>query len=228
MTRAIRILFYLFIVRPFLYLIIGIRIKGREHLKTEGQVLIISNHNSHLDTVVIFDMIGVWRMHRYRPVAAADYFESSWLVHFVTLLLFNILPIRRVKGSEKGGDPMATMAEALDRGESLILFPEGTRGEPEKMARFRIGAGRLIEKYPHIKVIPLHQHGLGRIMPRGEWLPVPVIGLVNVGAPRRFHGSAEEITTKLEDVITQLGREIRGEVEPDEDGGRTALEPESE
>lgn len=214
MDHWIRVLFYLLIVRPFLALVIGIRVKGKEHLRIPDQVLVVSNHNSHLDTVVLLDLIGIHRMGRFRPVAAADYFESSRPVSMVTRVLFNILPIDR-KGRVRGGeDPLEIMASAIRAGDNLILFPEGTRGEPEKLARFRNGAGRLIALFPHLKVIPVFQDGMGRILPRGAWYPVPFIGRVNIGTPRTFQGTAEEITLQLEEIVQRLGRECRGKSEP--------------
>lgn len=210
MTHLIRTLFYTLVVRPFLALVIGIHVKGREHLETDQQVLIVSNHNSHMDTLVLLDLIGPGRMARFRPVAAADYFQSSGPLDLVTSLLFNILPIRRTGGPE-AGDPIEVMARALAAGDSLIIYPEGTRGEPEQMARFRAGAGRLIERSPDLTVIPVYLDGMGRILPKGAWYPVPFLGRVNVGAPRRFSGPAAEITRQLEEVVRQLKKECRGE-----------------
>lgn len=204
-----RLVFYGLVVRPLLYLIIGLRVKGREHLHTDRQVLIVSNHNSHLDTVVLLDLIGPMRMASFRPVAAADYFTTSSVTYTLTSLGFNILPIRRTKDGG-GDDPLEVMAAALERGESLIIFPEGTRGEPEQMSRFRSGAARLIARFPKLDVIPVYLDGLGRILPRGEWYPVPFVGRVNVGAPRTFAGTPEEITHELERAVLALKAECRG------------------
>jgi 1-acyl-sn-glycerol-3-phosphate acyltransferase len=215
MDHWIRVFFYLLIVRPFLSLVIGIRVKGRENLHIQEQVLIVSNHNSHLDTVVLLDLIGTGRMSHFRPVAAADYFESSRSVSFVTKCLFNILPIHRKGRVHSGEDPLEIMAQAIEGGDSLILFPEGTRGEPEKLARFRHGAGRLISRFPGLKVIPVFLDGMGRILPKGAWYPVPFIGRVNIGPPTCFRGTAEEITLELEAMVHKLGRECRGEPEPE-------------
>jgi len=209
-VHLVRVLFYTLVVRPFLALVIGLRVKGREHLERDAQLLIVSNHNSHLDTLVLLDLIGPWRMHRFRPVAAADYFQKSAPLDAVTSLLFNILPIRRT-GGDAAGDPIEVMASALDGGDSLIIYPEGTRGEPEQMARFRSGAGRLIARYPQLEVIPVYLDGMGRILPKGSWYPVPFIGRVNVGAPRRMEGTPAEITAALEAAVRELKRACRGE-----------------
>ncbi|MBI4859416.1 MAG: 1-acyl-sn-glycerol-3-phosphate acyltransferase [Candidatus Riflebacteria bacterium] len=210
MAMLIRMLFFWLVVKPFLLLAIGITVRGRGNLEVEGPALIVSNHNSHLDTVVLLDLIGVTRMERFRPVAAADYFETSRPLSFLTRLLFNILPIRRTR-DDQGDDPLESMALSIAAGDSLILYPEGTRGEPEKLTRFRAGAGRLIQRFPDVAVIPVYMHGLGRILPRGSWYPVPFLARVNIGEPRRYSGSIEEITERLEDVIQRLGRQCRDE-----------------
>lgn len=211
MAHWIRVLFYALIVRPFLVLVIGIRVKGQHHLHTSEQVLIVSNHNSHLDTVVLLDLIGIERMSSFRPVAAADYFETSGPISLATHVLFNILPIRRKGPGESGANPIEVMAKAIEAGDSLIVFPEGTRGEPEKLARFRSGAGHLIARFPHLKVIPVFLEGMGKILPKGAWCPVPFDGSVNIGPPTVFRGTPKEITTALEALVHELGRECRGE-----------------
>lgn len=213
MDHWLRVLFYVLIVRPFLTLVIGIRVKGREHLETGEQVVVVSNHNSHLDTVVLLDLIGVLRMSRFRPVAAADYFEKPGPVGYLSHVLFNILPIRRKGPGDGAANPIDAMAAAVDAGDSLILFPEGTRGEPEKLARFRSGAGVLIARYPHLKVIPVWQEGMGKILPKGAWYPVPFNGSVNIGAPMTFTGDAKQITAELEATVLELGRQCRSDRE---------------
>lgn len=209
MDHWLRVAFYLLVVRPFLTFVIGMRVKGAQHLETNEQVVIVSNHNSHLDTVVLLDLVGVRRMERFRPVAAADYFEVSGPVEYFSHALFNILPIRRKGPGDQSQNPIDVMAQAIEAGESLILFPEGTRGEPEKLARFRSGVGVLVAKYPHLKVIPVWLEGMGKILPKGAWYPVPFNGSVNIGPPTAFTGDAKTITAAIEAMVQELGRETR-------------------
>lgn len=202
--KLVRVLFYRGIARPFLWLVIGLQVRGLEHLAAARQVVVVSNHNSHLDTLVLLDLIGPERLESFRPVAAADYFQCSRFVSALTSLLFNILPICRKAGSGRPSDALEIMSRALEDGDSLIVFPEGTRGEPEEMARFRKGVGRLLTRFPRIEVIPVYQSGMGRILPRGAWYPVPFVGRVVIGEPRRFTGTASQITSALEAAVREL------------------------
>lgn len=203
----IRTLFYLFFVRPFLFLVIGIVVKGRENLSARHPFILIANHNSHLDTVVLMSLFPVSRMQHIHPVAAADYFCANKALHWFVSFFFNILPIQRKKFTRED-NPIEKMSQVLQAGDSLILYPEGSRGEPEQMAKFNTGAGHLIERNPQVHVIPIYMEGLGRILPKGAWYPVPFIGRVNIGEPRLYPGKAREITAHLEADIKALHDEV--------------------
>jgi 1-acyl-sn-glycerol-3-phosphate acyltransferase len=95
----------------------------------------VANHNSHLDTVVLMTLVPPRLLARLRPVAAADYFLRNRFVAWFALNVMHILPIRR--GAAGRADPLADLSEALDAGDILILFPEGTRGEPERLGAFK-------------------------------------------------------------------------------------------
>lgn len=205
-----RAIVYVLFLKPFVFLLIGVAVKGREHLRGGRPFILLSNHNSHMDTLVLLSLMPLRDLRWVRPVAAADYFCASRATGFFVSLLFNILPIQRkpVPGADS---PIEVMASALQAGQSLILYPEGTRGKPEEMSRFHSGAARLMERFPDVPVLPVYLDGMGRILPKGEPIPVPFIGRVNIGAPRIYRGSPTEITVKLEQDIQELKRECRGE-----------------
>ncbi|MGH7143006.1 MAG: lysophospholipid acyltransferase family protein [Planctomycetota bacterium] len=207
MSWLIRAVFYLAIVRPFLFLVIGVAVKGRPYLNSQKQFILIANHNSHMDTIVLMSLFKLARMKHVHPVAAADYFCANKAFHFFVSTFFNILPIPRTKFTREN-NPIDAMRKVVQSGDSLILYPEGSRGEPEQMAKFNSGAGHLIEREPEIDVIPVYMEGMGRILPKGAWYPVPFIGRVNVGAPRRYSGTAREITAQLQADIESLRREM--------------------
>lgn len=195
--------FFVLVLRPFLTLFIGLRVRGREHLPATGPFILIANHTSHLDTASLLSLFPLRRLPDLRPVAAADYFERNRLVSALSKTLFNILPIAR-KQITPDTNPLPRLAEALHAGQSLILFPEGTRGTGEDLARFHSGAAHLIEKCPDVPVVPVYLVNMGRSLPKGEWIPVPFFCEVRIGRPQTFQGNRREITAALETAVRQL------------------------
>jgi len=209
MRELLRRGFFLLLVRPFLSIVIGLRVAGRKHLLTPDPVIVVANHNSHLDTPLLLSLFPLKRLSRLHPVAAADYWLSSPLKRFVAETFFGIVPITR--GGKGAGDPLEGLHATLARGHSLLLFPEGTRGEPEVMGRFLGGAARLAAAHRDVPVVPVHLRNAGRSLPRGTFLLVPFICDVTVGAPLRFPESAssKEIQTAIEDTVRELAGEDR-------------------
>ena len=195
--------FFVLVLRPFLTLFIGLRVRGREHLPATGPFILIANHTSHLDTASLLSLFPLRRLPDLRPVAAADYFERNRLVSALSKTLFNILPIAR-KQITPDTNPLPRLAEALHAGQSLILFPEGTRGTGEDLARFHSGAAHLIEKCPDVPVVPVYLVNMGRSLHKGEWIPVPFFCEVRIGRPQTFQGNRREITAALETAVRQL------------------------
>lgn len=99
---------------------------------------------------------------------------SRWfsIVCIAFISFVGIIPIARKRGADSA-DPLAECYAALLRGEILIIFPEGTRGEPERMQELKSGVAVLASKFPEVPVVPIFMHGLGRAMPRGAFVPVP-------------------------------------------------------
>ncbi|MFO1352717.1 MAG: lysophospholipid acyltransferase family protein [Gammaproteobacteria bacterium] len=118
-------------VRPALWLILGFNIRGKERLPQQGPAILAANHNSHLDTPVLMSLLPLRLLPKIRPVAAAGYFlKNRWLAWFATRII-GIIPIALGSGKPRQ-EVLAEVIAALDQGAIIILFPEGTRGEPEK------------------------------------------------------------------------------------------------
>lgn len=180
MNRALQFLFFWLVVRPIVLIGLGLNVRHRERLPTEGPAIVVANHNSHLDTVVLMTLLPSRLLHRLRPVAAADYFLRNRLVAWFALRIMGIIPIER-RGATPDADPLAAVGTALEHGDLVILFPEGTRGEPERLGAFKSGVAHLARRHPHVPVIPVFMHGLGKTLPRGAIVPVPFFCDVFVG-----------------------------------------------
>ena len=200
---TLQMIFFALIVRPFLALFIGLRVRGLEHLPHSGRFILIANHSSHLDTVSLLSLFPLTRLRVIRPVAAADYFERNRLISVIAKTLFNILPIPRKKITPDN-NPLTLMRAALEAGDSLLIFPEGTRGSGEDVGEFRSGVAHLLEKMPDVQVIPAYLVNMGRSLPKGEFIPVPFFCEIRLGQPRSLHGSRSEITKSLETAVREL------------------------
>lgn len=181
----IRPLIFLIIVRPLVFLLMGIRARGKEHLPRTGPAIVVANHNSHLDTVVLLSLFPVSLLRKIRPAAAADYFMKGPLSSWFSKNVIGVIPVVRGKGST---DPLKGIRDSLTRGEIVVFFPEGTRGEPEKMSDFKMGIALLAEQFPKIPVIPVYLHGLGKSLPRGDPILIPFCADVLVGEPVFWNG----------------------------------------
>lgn len=206
LTRLLRLLFFGLIVRAVTLIVLGLNVRHRERLPRTGPAVLAANHNSHLDTMVLMTLLPLALLGRVRPVAAADYFLKNRLLAWFATGIIGILPIRRTR-SDPADDPLLPLTEALDRGEILIFFPEGSRGEPERLAEFKSGLARLQERRPQVPVTPVFMHGLGKALPRGESLLVPFFVDVFVGEPVPWSGDRQKFMDDFRRAVIRLAEE---------------------
>jgi 1-acyl-sn-glycerol-3-phosphate acyltransferase len=198
-----------FLLKNILKLIVGVQFGNTRFLAHEKQFIIVANHNSHLDTMALMAAIPARIIHNVKPVAAADYFGRTRLQGKLSNFFINTLLIQRKKGDDAKQDPIQVMLDALDKGYSLIIFPEGTRGEPEKMQPFKKGIGLLLKERPHIKYIPAFMKGMGKTMPKGNPLIVPYNSSLKFGQPALAQSSdIEAIVAQVEADILALKADI--------------------
>lgn len=171
-NRALRWLFFAIIIKPIVKLVIGLRYQNKPILPEDGPALIIANHNSHLDTMVLISLLPLKVLHKVQPVAAADYFLKNKFIAWFALNIIGILPIER-QSERQTRSPVEQCAEALQQGKILIFFPEGSRGQPETMSELKYGVVKLAEKCPQVPLYPIYMHGLGKSLPKGDALLVP-------------------------------------------------------
>lgn len=202
-------LFFLLFVRPFLLFFMGLRVQGREHLPRTRPFVLIANHTSHLDTLALLSLFPLRDLSGIRPVAAADYFERTRVLSWLSRTFFNILPIPRTNFTQEN-HPIERMKAALAEGQSLLLFPEGTRGSGDAPAHFRVGVAALAQAFPKCPLHPVYLKNLGRALPKGEFLPVPFFCEVRLGSPLHPRGEREEIVAELERAVLALREESLG------------------
>ncbi|MCP5099402.1 MAG: 1-acyl-sn-glycerol-3-phosphate acyltransferase, partial [Chloroflexi bacterium] len=138
------------------------------------------NHNSHMDTMVLMSLFPLKQLHQVHPVAAADYWLANRWISWFANHIIGIVPIERQR-ENKDDDPLQPCYDALERGDIVVFYPEGSRGEPEKMSEMKSGIALLAEKCPDVPVVPIFLHGMGKVWPRGEGLIVPFTVDVMIG-----------------------------------------------
>jgi 1-acyl-sn-glycerol-3-phosphate acyltransferase len=150
--------------------------------RSERQRVYFANHSSHADFATIWAALPPAQRARTRPVAAADYWTDNAVKRYLSTQVFRSLLVER---GGTGGARAATeqMVQALREGDSLIIFPEGTRGDGRVIAPFKSGLYFLAMAAPEAELVPVLLENLNRVLPKGETIPVPVIGRVTFGAP---------------------------------------------
>ena len=116
-----------------------------------------------------------------RPIAARDYWTATPFRHWLTREVFNAVYVNRQRSDDQ--DPLEPLAEALRHGDSLVIFPEGTRGFASEPQPFKSGLYHLASMFPQVQLIPAWIDNVQRVMPKGEVVPVPVLCTVTFGAP---------------------------------------------
>jgi 1-acyl-sn-glycerol-3-phosphate acyltransferase len=205
-TRLLRFLFFAVVVRAVILVALGLTVRHRERLPRDGPAVLAGNHNSNLDALALMSLMPLKLLPKLRPVAAMDYFYTSGLRAWFANNIIGIIPVKRGSGKE-GVNPLQLAEEALDRGEILVLFPEGTRGEPEKLQAFKKGIGHLTRARPKVPVVPIFMYGLGKALPKGSALLVPFNVSVTVGEALYGKKSHDAFVTSLEKAMTALAAE---------------------
>ena len=153
-----------------------------------------ANHTSNGDFVLIWAVLPPHIRRRTRPVAGSDYWLTSKLKAFIGRDVFNAVLIDR-NPETRTDDPIAQMAEALDGGSSLILFPEGTRNMGDTpLLPFKTGLFHLATQRPDVDLVPVWIENLNQVMPKGEYFPIPLICTVRFGEAIRLEAGEDKDT----------------------------------
>lgn len=168
------------------------------------QRIYFANHQSHADLVLIWAALPQELRSITRPIAAKDYWTASRFKRWITSAVFNAVYVERERKGDE--DPLAPLIAALESGDSLILFPEGTRGHAEDPQPFKSGLYNLARQFPDVVLVPAWIHNVQRVMPKGEVVPVPVLCSVTFGEPLKL-GADEpraDFLTRARDAVMAL------------------------
>jgi 1-acyl-sn-glycerol-3-phosphate acyltransferase len=145
------------------------------------QRIYFANHQSHLDWVLIWAALPHELRAVTRPIAAKDYWTSTPLKQWITTEVFNAVYVNRARTDEQ--DPLEPLVQALANGDSLVIFPEGTRSNKGEPQPFKSGLYHLAQQFPGVQLIPAWIDNVQRVMPKGEVVPVPILCTVTFGEP---------------------------------------------
>jgi 1-acyl-sn-glycerol-3-phosphate acyltransferase len=177
------------------WLLTGVRGEWVGTTPLPRQRIYFGNHRSHGDFVLIASALPPALRRNARPVAGSDYWDKDVLRRFIGRRVVDAVLIDR-NPATRSADPIATMCEALDSGASLILFPEGTRnvGDDEPLLPFRSGLWHLARARPGVELVPCWIANVGRVLPKGELFPIPLLCTVYFGPPVEVSDSDDKET----------------------------------
>jgi 1-acyl-sn-glycerol-3-phosphate acyltransferase len=154
------------------------------------QRIYFANHQSHFDWVLIWAALPRELRAATRPIAARDYWTSGAFKHWLTREVFNAVYVSRTRTDDE--DPLEPLVHALRNGDSLVIFPEGTRSNKGEPQPFKSGLYHLAEQFPNVPLIPAWIDNVQRVMPKGEVVPVPILCSVTFGAPMRLDAGEDK------------------------------------
>lgn len=149
--------------------------------QTQRARVYYANHRSHADFVLVWASLPTQARQQTRPVAAADYWSHGKIRRYLIDHVFRGVLIDRQP--KRDHNPIQQMADVLLAGESLIIFPEGTRNSAEGLLPFKNGIHHLAETLPTLEFVPVWIENLGRALPKGGLLPLPLLCTLHFGTP---------------------------------------------
>jgi len=171
----------------------------------DAPCIYFANHTSHLDFAVLWANLPQDARNRCVPIAAKDYWNAGPIRRFLAKKFLRAVLVDREHLSAHN-NPLVQMDEALARGDSLIIFPEGTRSLDGKMRPFKPGLFHLARRNPEIPLVPVCLENLNRMLPKGELLPVPFLSAITFG--RAIHLGPDEpkldFLTRAQNAIKEL------------------------
>ncbi len=173
------------------------------------QRIYFANHSSHGDFVLLWASLPPALRKMTRPVAGADYWQTSALRRYIINRVFNGVLIDRERKASTD-NPLQPMLDALGNGDSLIIFPEGTRNlEEVGLLPFKSGIYHLARQHPDVELVPVWIANLNRVMPKGRVLPLPLLCTTHFGAALTLEPdeSKEQFLERSRAALLELAEE---------------------
>lgn len=205
LVNGLRAAVHLLVLRPLVKLFCGVHVTGSLYLRPMDRFLIIANHNSHLDVILLFLLLSVRDLGITHAVAEERYFARSRLIFGLVNFLFQPVWVRRGQVHE-AAESLNQIRTLLETGHNIVLFPEGTRGRPGELLPFKSGLGRMLSRYPDVPIIPVFLSGPERVLPKACTLPLPFWSEVLVGPAQTCTGEHRDITHHLQHALRELAR----------------------
>ena len=164
-------------------LVVGGYARGLEYSHTSGPRIYFANHSSHLDTIILWSALPGELRARTHPVAARDYWDSNALRRLIAYRGLKAVLIDRNASTPKTINPLAEACRLLAAGESLIIFPEGTRSNERLPMPFKSGIFHLAQSCPEAELVPVYLVNPRRAYPKGAILPAPITCTAKFGTP---------------------------------------------
>ncbi|ENU24004.1 hypothetical protein F993_01320 [Acinetobacter proteolyticus] len=176
------------------------------------QRIYYANHNSHIDFILLWSSLPIHIRRQTRPIAASDYWLKDGFRRFLIQDTFSGVTIQRNRSDQQ--DPLQPVKDVLAEGYSIIFFPEGTRNlnDDIELLEFKSGLYHLSQQFPHVEVVPVWISNLKRVMPKGAFIPLPLLSTVIFGEPlvldqfsdkQQFLQHAQQQLLKLKEAENQ-------------------------
>ncbi len=199
----IRVILFKVILSPFVKIILGIKFRYEEKPSFDKPKIIVANHSSHVDAIAILCSLSVRDLKKVHPVVARDYFYKNSITKLFAKTCLNSVSVSRDRQFD---NPLHQCEKLIERGHSLIIFPEGTRGNASEMKEFKKGVSILLKKYPQLEFVPAFCEGFGQILPKGQWLVLPSNSSLRVGKSKSIDRGLDinDITNYIRKSILEL------------------------
>lgn len=187
-----------------LKVLIGVTARWESTPDFTRQRIYFSNHTSHMDTLAIMSALP-WSVRRKtKPVAAADYWGRNRAMSFISQTGLNAVLIDRKP--EPGTHSLAPVVAELEAGNSVIIFPEGTRGSEALPGPFKSGIYRLHQQFPEVDLVPIYLENMHRSLPKGKRVPLPIMCTIRIGDPITMipYEAKEDFLVRAREAIVRL------------------------